>query len=51
MYSSPEILMKEKFSFKSDIWSLGVLFYELLYGKTPWNGKTELDLIRNMKKS
>lgn len=29
---------------KSDIWSIGVLFYELLYGVTPWTAQTEKEL-------
>ena len=29
-YLSPEILQKKEYSFKTDIWSLGVTFYELI---------------------
>jgi serine/threonine protein kinase len=25
------------YTYKSDIWSMGVMFYELLTGVTPWN--------------
>jgi serine/threonine protein kinase len=36
-YMCPQSLMQNKYSEKSDIWSLGVIFYELLYGTVPWN--------------
>ncbi len=40
LYMAPQILENVKFSAKCDIWSVGVLFYEMLYGKTPWMGDT-----------
>ena len=40
LYMSPQILRSDKFSAKSDVWSVGVLFYELVYGITPWKGHT-----------
>lgn len=32
-YISPEILKKQGYSFSVDWWSLGIVIYELLYGK------------------
>lgn len=49
LYMSPQILMEEKFSCKCDIWSLGMVFYECLFGKTPWTGKTPYELYKNIK--
>jgi serine/threonine protein kinase len=37
----PQILRADKFSAKCDVWSVGVLFYEMIYGRTPFNGKTK----------
>jgi len=37
------------YSFKSDVWAIGVIFYEMLTGKTPWRAKTESDLKRQIK--
>ena len=35
-YMSPEIIQKGQHSFKTDLWCLGVLFYEMLHGQTPF---------------
>lgn len=37
-YLSPEIIEGRPYSFKSDIWSLGVMFYELCALKPPFDG-------------
>ncbi|CAD8066563.1 unnamed protein product [Paramecium sonneborni] len=39
LYMAPQILKGQPFSSKSDIWSLGITFYELLYGRVPWQAK------------
>lgn len=38
-YSSPEQLCKEGYSDKIDAWSLGILTYELLFGKSPFESE------------
>jgi serine/threonine protein kinase len=48
---SPQILNEEgNYTSKCDIWSLGVIFYEILHGRTPW-GKdcTQLSLAWRIK--
>ena len=32
-YASPEVLEEENYDFSADIWSLGIIFLELLLGK------------------
>ncbi|CAD8097825.1 unnamed protein product [Paramecium sonneborni] len=48
-YEAPQMLMKEKYSVKCDIWSLGILIYESLFGQYPWQCQTEGQYLRAMK--
>lgn len=36
LYMSPQILSKQSYTNKSDLWSVGLIFYEMIYGQTPW---------------
>jgi serine/threonine protein kinase len=45
---SPEALKRNIYSVKNDIWSIGIMLYELLHGETPWECKTEKELIEKM---
>ena len=40
-YMPPEIIKEEGHSFEVDIWSTGVLMYNLLIGKCPFTGETQ----------
>ncbi|EGR34339.1 protein kinase domain protein [Ichthyophthirius multifiliis] len=44
IYMSPQSLDKNEYNQKSDIWAIGVLYYELLYGMTPWIADNEQQL-------
>lgn len=39
IYMAPEILLNESYNSKADVWSLGVTFYEMLYGHCPFEAK------------
>ena len=47
LYISPENYTSSKYDEKCDVWSFGIMVFELLYGETPWNGKNEYDLFVN----
>jgi serine/threonine protein kinase len=38
-YLSPEIIQGGKYSFSSDVWSLGVIVYELMMNTKPFDDK------------
>ena len=45
IYMAPEILKGEVYTMKADIWSLGVVLYEMIYGFCPFEEKTIARLI------
>ena len=49
VYMPPEALSNNRYSHKSDIWAIGVIFFEMLTGNTPWSGRTEADLKKKIK--
>ena len=45
-YMSPQLLKLAPYSFKCDIWAMGVVTYELIFGKRPWDGPTSFALLQ-----
>ena len=37
-YNSPEYILEEEVSLKTDVWSLGTVLFELYTGIEPWKG-------------
>ncbi|KAB5560291.1 kinase-like domain-containing protein [Coniochaeta sp. 2T2.1] len=48
-YMSPEICAAEKYTLKSDIWSLGCIIYELCTREPPFNAKSHFQLVQRIK--
>ena len=48
-YMAPEIVGSENYDYSVDIWSLGILLYEMLFGHSPFNGKDTNNIILNIK--
>ena len=50
MYLSPEVIKTKKYAIPSDLWSVGVILFELFYHTTPFTKpRNILELIRNIE--
>ena len=50
LYMAPEILINNKFNVKGDLWSIGIILYEMLYGYVPYDKPRNIsDLIKMIK--
>ena len=48
-YMAPEIVGSENYDYSVDIWSLGILLYELLFGHSPFKANNTKNIILNIK--
>ena len=49
-YMSPEMIKEEYYTHKTDVWSLGILFYVLVFGKFPYGNMRELMYMEILRK-
>ena len=49
LYMAPEILSYKEYTDKADLWSIGVILYEMLMGKLPFEGKSIYEIMRQIK--
>ena len=49
-YIAPEMLLKKGHDTRVDIWSIGILMFELLSGYSPFVAKTNQELYQNIKR-
>ena len=44
-YVSPELVNEEKYSYKSDVWAIGCILYELCYLNRAYDGKNMIEIV------
>ncbi|KAJ3351588.1 Serine/threonine-protein kinase [Allomyces javanicus] len=50
LYMAPEILRYEKYDQKADLWSVGVILYELWFGRVPYRAQNHIELLRKIER-
>ena len=50
-FTAPEVLQGKEYNYEADVYSLGVLFYELLSRSVPYSGPDRKSILEAMKKS
>ncbi|CAM6127990.1 unnamed protein product [Calypogeia fissa] len=51
LYMAPEILQRQKYDAKADLWSVGAILFQLLTGRPPYCGNSHVQLLLNIVKS
>lgn len=49
LYMSPEIIKYKNYSNKSDLWSIGMILYQMITGKYPYKAYTHYELIQKIE--
>ncbi|XP_031780777.1 serine/threonine-protein kinase ULK3 [Nasonia vitripennis] len=49
LYMAPEILLRHKYDARVDLWSVGVIMYECLFGKAPYSSNSFPELAEKIK--
>ncbi|XP_008654071.1 serine/threonine-protein kinase ATG1c isoform X3 [Zea mays] len=48
LYMAPEVMQGQKYDAKADLWSVGVILYQLVTGIPPFNGDNQIQLLKNI---
>lgn len=51
LYMAPEILRHEKYDARADLWSIGAILFELLYGHPPYTASNPIELLKVIESS
>lgn len=49
LYMAPEICLGRKYDAKVDLWSVGVILFECLFGRAPFKSETEREMLLKIK--
>ncbi|XP_066395701.1 serine/threonine-protein kinase ATG1c-like isoform X2 [Miscanthus floridulus] len=48
LFMAPEVMQAQKYDAKADLWSVGVILYQLVTGIPPFNGDNQIQLLKNI---
>ena len=48
---SPEMIGRKAYNSKSDIWSLGIIYYQMIFGTLPFYGNSDTELYKDITKA
>ncbi|KAL0867199.1 hypothetical protein Bca101_046317 [Brassica carinata] len=51
LYMAPEIMQLQKYDAKADLWSVGAILFQLVTGRTPFTGNSQVQLFQNIMRS
>lgn len=51
IYMAPEIIKHKRYNNKSDLWSLGIIMYEMIFGKLPFKANNFIQLLKSINKN
>ena len=46
---APEIMMNRPYNEKSDLWSIGIMMYQLYYREVPFEGNSEIEILKKIQ--
>lgn len=49
-YMAPEVVIKRSFNEKADLWSLGIILFEMIAGTVPFRGQSHYEIIQQIQK-
>ena len=49
LYMAPEIFLSDLYDAKADLWSIGVILYEAVFGRAPFSSETLEALVAKIK--
>ncbi|TPX51421.1 hypothetical protein SeMB42_g01933 [Synchytrium endobioticum] len=50
LYMAPEVLRGDRYDAKADLWSLGAILFEMIYGRPPFQAQSHIDLLKKIDK-
>ncbi|KAK3012230.1 hypothetical protein RJ639_012239 [Escallonia herrerae] len=48
LYMAPEIIQNKKYDSKADLWSAGAILFQMVTGRPPFDGNSQLQLFQNI---